>query len=80
MIKMVFIPLISVLLFFGISCKKDTDTTSPSIAISAPAALTSYNVFDTIIVTATVSDEKQISSILIKLKSNDPALPATCYR
>ncbi len=78
MIKKVFIPLISLLLFFGISCKKDTDTTSPSIAISAPAALTSYNVFDTIMVTATVSDEKQISSIQIKFLNSVqvPVLPS----
>lgn len=62
---------------FGVSCKKDIDTTSPSISISSPSTSSSYNVFDTITVTATVTDDEKLESIVIRLLDQDqvPVLP-----
>jgi len=61
----------------GVACKKDTDTTSPSITITAPATSSSFNVFDTITVAAIVKDDEQLESISIRLLDQDqvPVLP-----
>lgn len=61
---------------FFTSCKKD-DTTAPQVSISSPAAQSTYNVFDTIWVSGTVSDNETISAVSIRLlnAAQMPVLP-----
>lgn len=53
-------------IFFLISCKKDKkDNISPAIACTSPAVNQHYNMYDTIVVTAHVSDNEHLSYINI---------------
>jgi hypothetical protein len=56
------------LLIFFCGCKKkEKDTTSPVIHISSPVTSAAYNMFDTIPVSAHVSDETHLQSVVIAL-------------
>jgi len=55
-------------LIFFFSCKKEKkDTTSPLVSITSPADQQAFNMFDTLTVVARVSDETQLTSIIIAL-------------
>jgi len=58
-------------LFFA--CKKDTTLDTPSVQIIAPVGLQTFNVFDTIIVQAHVSDADGLKSVNISL-TNDQSV------
>ncbi len=65
-------PFLIVLFMFAIifnSCKKDEseDVNVPSISISSPLQGSIYSVFDTVIVTATVSGKNLISSLVMSI-------------
>jgi len=56
------------LIFFSFSCKKEKkDKTSPLVAITNPLSGAAFQMFDTLDVSAHVSDETQISSIVVAL-------------
>jgi hypothetical protein len=59
----------ALLIFFLSHCKKKQkgDTTSPTVSISSPANGQSFNMFDTIIINAHVSDETQLTSVVVSL-------------
>jgi len=66
--KLVSYTAFSLLIFFLGACKKEKkDTTSPLISISSPASGQTYNMFDTLLVTAHVSDETQLTSVVVSL-------------
>ncbi len=57
-----------VLIFLFFSCKKEKkDTTSPTISISTPASGQGFVMFDTVNVSARVSDETHLTSIVVAL-------------
>lgn len=59
---------ILLLIFFSAACKKEKkDTTSPSISISNPTSGQPFNMFDTLVVSAHVSDETHLSSVVVSL-------------
>lgn len=64
-------------LFF--SCKKDKNIDSPTVQISAPAGLQTFNVFDTITVKGHVSDPQGLQSVSIYLATDQSVevLPAS---
>jgi hypothetical protein len=56
------------MLIFFAACKKEKkDTASPRVVISNPASGAAFNMFDTIKVTASVSDETQLTSVVVGL-------------
>lgn len=59
--------LISLLLLVSISCKKVTDEIDPEIIIEFPIEYTSFNVPDTMLIKAVVSDDNQVESIQIAI-------------
>lgn len=63
------------LIFSFAACKKKEkeDTSSPRVMINSPATGASYNMYDTIAVNATVSDETQLTSVLVGLTNANNA-------
>ena len=59
---------VSILLF---SCNKDNDDESPQIEVSQPNNLSSYNIYDNIIVKAEISDNKNIEKVSIELLNSN---------
>ncbi|MDQ3047531.1 MAG: hypothetical protein M3R27_08300 [Bacteroidota bacterium] len=59
------------LLPFFFSCKKDKDTEAPDITINTPYENQFYSVFDVINVTASVSDNKQLTEVSVNLLNAD---------
>ncbi len=55
------------LLCFVFSCKKDSDTTSPTVTITTPTENQSYNVNDIINVKGSVTDDNKIVAVSISL-------------
>ncbi len=56
------------MIFFLADCKKEKkDTTSPLISISSPGGGQIFNMFDTMAVTAHVSDETKLTSVVVSL-------------
>jgi len=56
------------ILFF--SCKKDPPADTPTVQISAPAGLQTFNVFDTIMVTAHVADPQGLKTVNVYLANS----------
>ena len=55
-------------IFFLISCKKDKkDIQPPAITFISPASAQTYKMFDTILVSARVTDNQHLSSINVTL-------------
>lgn len=73
--KLFFSTIVFSVVFF-VSCKKD-DNTAPVVSINTPAAQSTYNVFDTIWVSGTASDNETLSSVAIRFLNADqvPVLP-----
>ncbi len=63
--------LIFLLLLQLFSCKKEEDTQDPVIAIHLPVADHTYNVYENVPVTADVTDETKITSVVISLVSDN---------
>ena len=65
-----YLPLLVAVTFLVFSCKKDDDNENvniPSVSISAPLTGSTYSVYDTVIVTVSVSSEKIVSSLIMKI-------------
>jgi len=62
-----FINALFVLIFFCACKKEKKDKTSPSIAISNPGSGQAFNMFDTLNVSAKVSDETKLTSVVVSL-------------
>ena len=61
--------IISLFVFLFVSCKKDKkDTTPPVINMSLPVSGTTYNMFDTIPIAASFSDETQLTRAEISFR------------
>lgn len=70
------IPLFIIFLFF-LSCKKNNNTDIPSVQITSPSGLITYNVFDTIKIQAHVSDaSNNLTAVNVCLTTNK-STPAT---
>ncbi len=59
------------LLILVISCHKDSDTNSPAITLVRPAQGAVYNVYDTIWISALISDESKLESVKVSLLDKD---------
>lgn len=59
--------LLAVLVHTATACKKDTDTSAPSVRILAPAAGTTITVPDTFTVRVQVSDDQQVRALTIEV-------------
>ncbi|HTL83147.1 MAG TPA: hypothetical protein VL651_15645, partial [Bacteroidia bacterium] len=59
--------LVAVLFSLVMSCKKDDDSTPPTISVSAPIEGAQYNVFDTLTVTFSTTDDQQLDHYSVKL-------------
>jgi len=72
---------IVVLIIFFSSCKKESDNNHPIINIHSPSEFESFQVFDTILVKAEISDESPITSVKVVLTNSDftPVLQAYYY-
>lgn len=69
--------------FFGsiaVSCKKDKDAIPPVVSVTAPAENNSFAVFDTIKVSAEISDESQLTSVSIQLLQENLTPAQSPYR
>ena len=62
---------IIILIVFLFSCSKDKDETKPSISIIAPTHLQQINGIDTVKVTATISDDRNIERVSVSLKDGN---------
>lgn len=59
---------LALLIFFLFACKKEKkDSTPPQVSISSPAGGQAFKMFDTITVSAHVSDETQLTSVVVSL-------------
>jgi hypothetical protein len=58
------------MLVLVISCKKDNDESGPTIVFNTPQENQTFNVFDPVIVNATISDENKITAVSIALLDN----------
>lgn len=61
---------ITVLCIMISACKKENNKDTPSINIIAPAGFTSYNVFDTVKVTAQVSDPAGLKTVSVYIMNS----------
>ncbi|HWY37636.1 MAG TPA: Ig-like domain-containing protein [Bacteroidia bacterium] len=60
------------MIFFSPGCKKKKeDTIPPLVSISNPVSGQAFNMFDTITVTAHVSDETQLTSVVVSLNDGN---------
>lgn len=64
------------ILFFSLliliaGCKKDTSVDTPTVQISAPAGLQTFNVFDTVWVKAHVADPQGLKSVTVYLANSN---------
>lgn len=66
-VKKYLLVLYAILCVIVFSCKKEKDDTGPRIVFNSPVENQSYNVFDYVIVNATVTDDKTIASVNINL-------------
>ena len=62
---------ICLLSFIGFSCHKENDTNSPVITIVKPVKGSIYSVYDTIDISAVISDESVIESVKVSLLDQD---------
>jgi hypothetical protein len=69
--------LVTGIIFFCFSCKKDTSVGYPSVQIITPPTLSTYAVFDTVVIKANVSDASSLQSIVVYITNaqNIPVLP-----
>jgi len=76
MIRKIPITIFIFILFF--SCKKDNNVGYPTVSILAPAALTTFNVFDTVTIKASASDASKLQSVQVYVinSQNTPVLPS----
>jgi hypothetical protein len=63
------VPALLLLSFF--SCKKDNKTDTPTVQITAPTGLPTYNVFDSIRISGTASDPQGLRSINVFLSTGN---------
>ena len=79
-LRQVFI-IISVLLVIVLSCKKEEDTQHPVITIYSPAINRQFDVLDTILVEAAITDDIKIISVKVVLVNEEfiPVLDAFYY-
>lgn len=70
---------ISIILLFA--CKKETDNNHPIITIQSPIINTNFNIFDTILVKAQITDESPITSVKVLLTDDEftPSLSPFYY-
>jgi hypothetical protein len=69
--------LLALIIVVGLfSCKKEGNVGSPTVQITAPIGKQSYNVFDTIVVKANVSDASSLQSVEIYIE-NSQNIPVT---
>ena len=62
------------LLFFLLlmmSCKKEKDEEYPSITITSPSAQSSYDVFESVNIKATITDNRNIEKITVRIVDNN---------
>lgn len=67
------------LIFFWSCKKKEKDTSSPSLGISSPVSGAFYKMYDTIIVSGHVSDDKHLSSVVVTLTDANNAVQQYSY-
>jgi len=78
--KKVWIYSLSLLLFLNfllfISCRKEDENEIPTVTINSPAANTSYQIYDTVLLQAQATDDKLITRLVVQLKdeNNVPVL------
>lgn len=63
-----------------ISCKKDKDTVPPVISVLSPRENNSFSVFDTLRITAEISDESQLTYVSIQLMEENLTPAQSLYR
>lgn len=63
--------LLSILLIFSFSCNKHSDEEAPVIAFSSPLANSEFEIYDTITVKATVTDNEKVEYISISLTDQE---------
>ena len=78
-IRLLILFLLSIYAFFSISCKKDNDSSPPQIEALNPSENSFHYTFDTIIVQATIVDDRELSHVSVDLLNADLISVVTPY-